>query len=52
MGFEIKNEDADCEVIKDNIIKVQKVEFLIDNYAEKSAKREDVEKLLFYKSNL
>lgn len=42
MGFDIKNEDADCERIKDNIIKVQKVEFLMDNYAEKSTKSEEV----------
>lgn len=52
MGFEIRNEDNDCELIKDNIIKVQKVEFLIDNYGEEGAKKEELERLLFYKGNL
>lgn len=32
MGYDIRNEDSQCEEVKDNIIKVEKVEFLLNSY--------------------
>jgi Asp-tRNA(Asn)/Glu-tRNA(Gln) amidotransferase C subunit len=51
VGHEIRNEDAQCEEIKDYIIKVEKAEFLLNNYVSSHSSRDEAEELRRFKSN-
>lgn len=51
MGFEIRNEDAECEEVKDNIVKVEKMQFMMHNYLAAQNPAE-LEELARHKANL
>lgn len=51
MGFEIRNEDAECEEVKDNIIKIEKMQFMMHNYLA-SQNQSELEELSRHKINL
>jgi hypothetical protein len=50
-GFDIRNEDAECEEVKDNIIKIEKMEFMMHNFLSTQSAAE-LEELERYKVNL
>ena len=53
VGHEIRNEDGECEEVKELIVKVEKVEYLLGSYlAGQSHNREQREELKQYKTNL
>ena len=53
IGHQIRNEDAVCEQVKDLIVKIEKVEFLMSNYmTSQSQSKDQKQQLKQYKTNL
>lgn len=50
-GFEVRNEDAECEEVKDNIVKIEKMQFMMHNYLA-SPNAAELEELARHKANL